>query len=493
MRKLFYTFCISLCLSLTLATTARSQEQQQQQQGQTQGQTEQPQQSTEQPMQPIPAYHSPLAGLAGNNDQPQETNPEDLTPDTHPLAGAQDLGLGMPRTEHSYWEPSFNVFSTFDSNPLDSTNSSNWAAYTNLLVALDAHRVSNNSDLTLSYAGGGTVSSDSAYGNSVIQEFGLTDRISLRRNVISFFEQLSYIPEAGFGYGGLNGLSLPGGLGTGLQNGLIPDQSIITSQTQRVSNSSIVELDTSLTPRSTLTFLGGYTLLHFFGTGYFDSGDGLFQAGYNYQINRHDTIAVLYNFSAYRFSGMDESLNDNRVNVAYAHRVTGRLALQLAAGPEFVVSQFPVSGTGGSGTLGLSGTKFYWSLHSGLTYAVHRGDLGVSYDHGVNGGSGVFAGAEGDSVTASASRSFSERLAGSLHFGFSKNTGIAAGSQSYNYWLAGGDLHRSLGRSLALVLSYQFQYQTSNSSFCIGSSCGDSFTRNMISIGLSWHEHPLTF
>lgn len=503
MRKPFYKSCISLFFLLILATSARSQEQQQeqqqqqqQQQTQTQGQAAQPQQSTEQPMQPIPAYHSPLAGLAGGNDQPQETNPEDLTPDTRPLAGAQDLGLGMPRTEHSFWEPSFNVISTFDSNPLSSTGSGGWVAYTNLLASLDIHRVSTASDLSVTYLGGGSVSSDSSLGNTVIQQFGLSDRISLRRNVISIFEDLSYIPEAGFGYGGFGGLSFPGGVDLGLQNGLAPDESIITAQTQRISNSSIIQLDTSLTPRSSLTFMGGYSLLHFFGAGYFDSGDGLFQAGYNYQLTRQDTIAVLDNFSAYRYGELNESINDDRVNFAYARRVTGRLAFQIAGGPEFASIQVPpsASGTGTNPGTGLtSGTKLYWSLHSGLTYGLRRGGLGLSYDHGVNGGSGVFGGAVGDTVSGNVSRQLSSQLQGRFQFGYSRNTGLYTGSQTYSYWFGSGNLYRPLGRSLGVTLAYQVQYQTSNSSFCIGQLCGDSFTRNTISISVGWHEHPLMF
>ena len=101
MRNLCYRFYAPLSFLLILAPVARPQQQQQQQH---QHQTQQ-QQSTEQPSQPIPAYHSPLASLAGS-DQEQEGSPSEITPDTRSLAGAQELGLGMPRTEHSFWQPS---------------------------------------------------------------------------------------------------------------------------------------------------------------------------------------------------------------------------------------------------------------------------------------------------------------------------------------------------------------------------------------------------
>ena len=71
-----------------------------------------------QPSQPIPAYHSPLASAA-NNEQDQATaDSQKLLPDTTALTGIQDLSLGVPATNHSYWQPHVDLSSTVDSNPL---------------------------------------------------------------------------------------------------------------------------------------------------------------------------------------------------------------------------------------------------------------------------------------------------------------------------------------------------------------------------------------
>src|SRR5580658_4228310 len=367
MRNLCYRFCTPLSFMLILAPVARPQ---QQQQDQTQ---QQQQQSTDQPSQPIPAYHSPLASLAGS-DQGQEANPSDVTPDTRSLAGAQELGLGMPRTEHSFWEPSVNVSSTFDSNALGATGGGGWVAETSVTGGVDLHRMSENTDLTLSYVGGAMFSNSSAIGNSVTQAFEVGDRFTFRRWAISLLDQATYIPEAGFGYGGFGGLAGIGG-GLGLQNGFVPDESILTVRGQRLANSSIAQADFFLTRRSSFTFLGGYSLLHFFDNDLLDYHDAMFQAGYNYQLNRQDTLAVLYNFSGLRYSGFNQLINDNRVNVSYGHRVTGRLAFQVAAGPEIVFFQIPISGssTGSGGTggttpvVGPGTTKVYWSASTSLT------------------------------------------------------------------------------------------------------------------------------
>src|SRR5208282_2371000 len=493
MRNFCHRFYASLSFLLILAPIAWTQQQDQTQQQQ--------QQSTEQSSQPIPAYHSPLASLAGS-DQEQEASPSEIAPDTRSLAGAQELGLGMPRTEHSFWQPSVNVSSTFDSDALGATGG--WVAENSVTGGVDLHRMSGNTDLTLSYIGGAMFSTSSAIGNSVTQELAVGDKFTFRRWTLSLLEELTYIPEAGFGYSaGLGGL--PGLGGLGLENGFVPDQSILTTWGQRLANSSIAQADYQLTPRSSLTFLGGYSLLHFFDNDLLDYHDVMFQAGYNYQLNRQDTVALLYNFSALRYSGFNQLINDNRVNVSYARRVTGRLAFQVATGPEIVFFQIPLSGsstgsgsTGGTTPVSTPGTtKVYWYATASLSYQVRRGAVGLAYFHGVTGGSGVLAGAEGETVTGTASRALSRSLFAGLNFGYSRNSGLTTAStpsnQTYSYWFGGGNLSHPWGRRLTLFVNYQFDYQGSNSSFCVGQDCSDTFVRHLISIGLGWRDHPLAF
>src|ERR1700745_3693104 len=107
------------------------------------------QQDQNQPEQPIPAYHSPLAGVNSGADDNSTVSDQQLAPDTQPLAGAQNLSLGVPPVTHSYWEPRANITGTFDSNPLSGNQTGGWAAYANLLGGIDLHRVSGNSNLEL--------------------------------------------------------------------------------------------------------------------------------------------------------------------------------------------------------------------------------------------------------------------------------------------------------------------------------------------------------
>jgi hypothetical protein len=497
MRNPLYRSWILLALVVCLAPVARPQSDQQgQQQNQQQGQ--QGDQSTNQPAQPIPAYQSPLGGGGG---QSQEQSNTDLSPDTQPLSGAQELGFGVPYSEHSYWQPGFEVLSTLDSDPLGLT--SGWGTYTNLLGYLVVHRISSRNDLSLNYSGGGVVSSNSGIGNTVIQQGEFGDQISLRRTHISFLDSASYIPEASYGYGELGGLGLPGTGSLGLENSLLAEESILGPRDSRILNAFITQVDTQLTPRSSVTFFGGYSLLHFFGGDYLDSREPMFQAGYNYQVSPRNTIAILYNFGDFQYNGEGESVLVNSANLSYGRRVTGRMAFQVAGGPQIIDVQVPASGAVvGLGEVVTPGREIAWNLNSSFRYALERGGLDLAYMHGVNGGSGVLIGATGDILTATANRALSRAVDGGLEFGYSRNKGLNGSSAEglngssavYDYWFGGANVSRRLGRSLNLIISYQFQRETSNSQLCIGNSnsCG-TFVRNIISLGVSWRARPFAF
>jgi hypothetical protein len=450
------------------------------------------------PSGPIPAYHSPLASAADNGQS--DENSQELTPDTNSLSGAQLLTLGIPLTR-SYWQPSFSYYGTADSNPVTNQGSGNtWTGWNTMTGEIDIHRTSGNNNLALSYVAGGMIGIGGPGEGGVIQELSAVDTITFRRWTLSLIEQLSYVPPSGIGVNGIGGGGI-GGIGVPpLNPGLVPGQPFLTASGQTLSSSSDGEADVQLTRRTSLTFVGGYLLLKYFGNGNsaLDYGGFNARAGYNYQWTRKDTLAVVYTYNRYEYPNSQQSIDSQSVQLSYARRVTGRLAFQAAAGPQFASFQQPIPT--GSTTPPSSGTQLYWAANAGLQYQLKRGNLAAYYSHGVNGGSGVLAGAITDSVTGSTSRRLSRTLSGSISGGYYRNHGVALGTvsppttaQTYDYWSAGGTLSRAWGRSLNLNFSYQMQYQSSGAQFCVGATCGMSFFRNLVSVGVSWRDRPLLF
>ncbi|HWF39608.1 MAG TPA: hypothetical protein VG322_13870 [Candidatus Acidoferrales bacterium] len=488
---------VSLCVPALRAQQGSSQQGSQQGSGQSSpNQNNSQGQSNEQSTAPIPAYHSPLAGAADQGNDNGE--PINVAPDTRAPAGAQDLSLGSPETSRSYWQPHVSLIETGDSDPLFGT--ANWTSYTSIAGGIDLHKVSGHSDLSLSYLGGGTFSNDGTLGNTVTQELTFSEKVTAGRFKLSVIDSLDYLPEVGFGYGGLGGLGI-GGFGVaasgalGLQPGLSPEATILSTSGQQVDNSLITEVDVSLTPRTSITMVGGYSLLRFLDNNLLSVSNYFGQVGYNHQFTREDTIAALYRYNEFSYGGFNQRIRDNSVQLTYARRMTGRLAFQVGAGPDYALFETPVLTSSGGTT---SSTELTWSLATSLTYQLKRGSLGLSYGHGVVGGSGVLSGAIGDTLTGTMTRQLTRTTNFGLNGGYSRNTalaipGLAVYNQNYNYSFGGANVSRPWGRTLNLFLSYQFQHQTSNVGFCIGPSCSSSFTRHIISGGVTWQSRPMLF
>jgi hypothetical protein len=453
-------------------------------------------QQGQQPSAPIPAIRSPLAGAADNGDAGAQDS-QTLTPDTRSLTGVQDLSLGTLPVTHSYWQPHVSIIATVDSNPQYSTQSTDWSTWTSLVGGVDIHHVSGVSDLFVSYTGGGMFSNGGQAENGIIQQVGLRDKFTFRRSSFSVFEQLGYLPESSFGFAGTAGSGIPGtGTGgVGVGTGFTPGQSILTPRGQNLSSSTAVEFDISLTPRTSLTFVGNYALLHYFENNLANYGDAGFQAGYNYQLTRKDTIAVSYLFSAFRYNNVNQSINSNTIQGSYGRRVTGRLAFQVAAGPQFVSSSSAITGT----AIPTSGSTsaVYWTLNTSLQYQLRRAALTASYNHGVTGGSGLLAGAETDIFTGSINSQVLRTLSAGWNAGYARNKGFDVGTtsaeQSFGYWFTGANLAHPLGRSLDVFMNYQLQYQNTNTAGCVGTGCETSVIRNQISFGVNLHKQPIPF
>ncbi len=497
-RTLHRAAFLSLLFAVVCVLPSRAQQQPQDQnngQNNSQGGDQNSNQGPVQSTPPIPAYRSPMAAAADNGTG-QET--QELAPDNRPLSGVQNLSLGIPMN-HSYWQPYVDLTATADSNPQETAGSTGWGAWAAVYGGVDLVRNSSNSMLSLSYLAGGMFSNQSDVGNGIVQELGFSDRLNFRRWSVGLFDQLSYLPESSFGFGN-GGISLPGGGASGLGAGFTSGQSLLTGFGQNLSNSSFLEVDRYLSRRSSLTFAGGYTLLDYFSSSLLTSGDVIARAGYNYQATRKDTVAVFYTYNGIRYSGFDQSINTHTVQLSYARRVTGRLAFQIAAGPQFIFSRFPITlnqGTTGEPPTITSFSQVTWALNTSLTYAFERSQLGVSFDHGVYAGSGVLAGSVNDMATGFFSRQITRTLSGNVNAGFSRSAGTtiisdSVAPQNYDYWFTSANLTHPIGRTLRLSVAYEFQYQDSNENFCLP-TCGTNIIRNSVTVGIGWLSRPLPF
>jgi hypothetical protein len=412
-----------------------------------------------------------------------------FSPDTTPLTGAIVPGIGTQEIRHSYWVPGFQYGNFVRSIGEKDPASSNWntdnfvSANVSLLESWGLSR------LSLNYSGGGTLTTDKTQGNGHYHQLALVQAFTWRQWQCSLIDQFSYLPQPEFGFGAASSLADPGVGGylapsvPGLQTSYQPSQNIFAAVGSRYSNSITTQIVYHISPRGSLTASGSYGFLKFVEPGNIDSNDAIFSLGYDYAVSRYDTIGVLYRFSAYRYLGEPQAIQDHVAQLAYGRKVTGRIALQLFAGPE--VTKFRVQTAGFANRTSVAGG-------ANLTYALAHSSLSVSYSHGVLGGGGVFTGSNTDSVQGGVTRQLSRVWRCDFQFGFARNSSLSnrnvvVGAPTFDSFFGGVGLDRPLGRAGNVSIGYRAYVQESNEQGCAVCS---SYLKNEISISFQWHTRP---
>ncbi len=440
---------------------------------------------------PAARVYPPLGYPDQDPSGDQDSTPP-LQPDTRPLTGVQNPTLGSPEVRHSYWVPGFRYSNIIRSTALNQANAVGWNSTSYITGNVSLLQSGRNSQLSVNYSGGGYISTDSSQGNGSFQQLGLVQAFKWQRWQLTLLDQFSYLPETPFGFGAGSGISIPGVGGSlnpplpGVQNNYQPNQSIFTSVGARYSNSFTTQAVYAFGPRSSINVAGSYGILRFLETGNVNNDDTIFNGGYNYALTKKDTIGVLYRFSAFRFPGNPQALNDHTVQAAYGRKITGRLALQLFGGPELTTFRVPI----GSETRLVSG-----SGGATLNYAWGQNNLSLTYTRGLSNGSGIQIGSSADQVQTGLSRRLSRYWQGHINFGYARNEDLgnsvlSQNSQTYNSYYVGGGLGRPLGRDANFSFGYTSQIQGSNQAVCAAGTCNTSYVQHQIILEFSWYGRP---
>ena len=136
--------------------------------------------------------------------------------------------------------------------------------------------------------------------------------------------------------------------------------------------------------------------------------------------------------------------------------------MSISAGPQWVSSSNST----------LIPSSLNASAAASLSYSRGFTNVGVSYSHGVNAGSGVLPGALSDTISGSVGRTFGRKWVASLAGGYSHSSGltelfnqgsIVATNAVYDSVYGGAQLTRGFGTHFSGFLSYTAQNQTSSS------------------------------
>ncbi len=421
-------------------------------------------------------------------------------PDTRPLTGVEDFSLGSLNSGRSFLVSGVRITQGFDSNHNLAQGSSRFSHQTNVNGSVQLQHLWSRYTLAASYRAGGTLYSGRTGARAPIHNLSLSQTILGRRWTALVSDSFSYLPEAAFGLGGFGGIGgigpLPGsslgdtlGVNQGTLNPiLLPNQTVLTGRSTRISNQVIGQFSYVLSPRISWNVSGGYGILRFLEDGFIDSRNSSFRTGMNYQIGGNDSVGIFYGFGASSFEDTTRAFDSHTVSFSYGRRLTGRLALQFSAGP--TISQFRNAVTG-------SGSRVSWSTRTMLQYALQDDmNLHLGYYRTITGGSGVFLGAQSDVVNVSLARRLNRIWSMGVDFGYAHNSSLrelnpgVQANATFNSYRAGVNFARPVGRYANLSLAYTLNYQ--NRGACVTTVCNGRVLRHAFMLGFDWQFRPIS-
>ncbi len=304
--------------------------------------------------------------------------------------------------------------------------------------------------------------------------------------------------------------------------------------TPRILNLSLAEVSENINPKSSITAAGGYAFTHFYGNdvngvAFIGSSQVSAQTGYNRILTPHTQIAAIYGYQGFDFSVVGTSFHSHVIQGMYGHRISGRLDLMLAAGPQFTHIGTPCTiidllegnpncapGSGGQVVGTIPSTRIGVAAQSRLRYRISRNMFDLRFERFETSGGGLFAGAQTDLVGLTLEHPLSRIWSTSFDLGFTHNDRLqpltnaqqtaclnnqnqnpqtacpANDATAYNDGFAGVALHRYFGRTWHGFLSYQFSELAFDHSFCVaGTPCSRISNRQIVTFGLDWTPRPI--
>ena len=319
------------------------------------------------------------------------------------------------------------------------------------------------------YAGGLLLGNQ--YGGHVttFQNLSLYQGLVVDRWNFGIADSVSYLPQTPTL--GLSGIPGVGDLGSqpvqGASGG--PAGGALTNNATNVSNALSGNIERQLSLLTSISGSGSWSILRF------PKGDGLENTRYsgdlglNHRLDPRDTISGTAIYSTYSFGGgIGLTMQTRGSNGAFERVLSRSLKMSASAGPMWVSSS----------NSELLPSRLTYDANLNLGYSKGLTNMGVSYAHGVNGGSGVQPGSLSDDVSASIGRTYAVDWLVSLSGNYTHSSGLVengalVGSSASPFLYSGGttnlvyggaQVSHKLTDSLSAFATYNLQHQSIDSS-----------------------------
>lgn len=346
------------------------------------------------------------------------------------------------------------------------------------------------------YAGGLLLGNQ--YGGHVttFQNLALSQGLVTGRWHLGVSDSVSYLPQTPTL--GLSGIPGVGDLGTQSGDGPSsgPAGGVLTNNSTTVSNALSGSVERELSLRTSISGSGVWSMLRF------PKGDGLENTmfsgdlGLNHRLDARDTISGTAIYSTFSYGGgIDLSMQTRGINVGFERILSSTLKMSVSAGPTWLSSS----------NSALIPSRVTVSANANLGYTHGFTMMSLGYSRGVNGGSGVQAGAISDNISASISRTYGRDWSASVSGNYTHSSGLVQNSAltgsltssfaylsgTTNLTYGGVQVSRRWTDSLSAFATYNIQHQSIDDT--LTSQHAFSGLTQTLGVGISFSPHSTSF
>lgn len=431
------------------------------------------------------------------NDVESEPDPNVETvvivPDRHPLSSGFRPGLGSWGPRRSYATPDITAAQTLDSNPMMESSGS-YRGFSSGAAELQAIQYFGR-ETELRYVGGVRVQSSeripgvgrvaNIHGMSLshVQTAGewnflFQDAAQYSQGALAGdtgLEGMGSVATQLNQWEGSPGIQLPS---IALRDGLGPDQSILSVRAGRISNTALGEIDRSLGSRDNLSASAFYSELRFFRSGLVDGRQEGVLGGHDRSMSSHDRLGWTIGLTKFAFYGLPNSLLTDYGELVYGRDVTGRLSIEIGAGPQYLATTEEPS---------VRHSELGWQARGTAAFHQSHLDIRVTGMRAVTGGSGILSGAWTQSIDGSVTHRIRRAYELSYSWAVAQNKAVSGKEQYDTQYLAATVTRTSRGR-FSTYFSYNFQRQTAPGAASELSSTG---TEQVFGAGIRFSARPI--
>lgn len=283
---------------------------------------------------------------------------------------------------------------------------------------------------------GGAVWTNQGGGSNIFENLEVMDTLRVRRMTLMVSDSASYLPQSptvgNSGIPGVGDLNGTVGFGT-LAPTIAPSQTIISDNSQRLSNVIAGSMTINMTGRTAITAMGSYGILRFVDADVLDSQQETAGLTISHRYSARNTVGVRYTLARFGYNDPPATLDSQEVSLSYERRWSRRWKSDFEIGPQWVSegSMLPVS-------LNIAG-------NASINYNHGVSSLDLEYTRGVAGGSGVVQGTRVDSVSLAAVRSFGRSWSVGVSGAYSRNVELIQ-DEVFTSKYAGAQITHRIGR-----------------------------------------------